>query len=175
MKLTTLPINGAYLIELEEHIDERGSFARQFCKKEFAAVGIDFDIKQCNISKNNKAGTLRGLHYQKEPYSEIKIVQCVKGSCFDVIVDVRQDSPTYLKWLSFELSERNNRMLYIPPGAAHGFQTLEDDTTLFYQLGEFFMPDYYKGIRWNDPKIGIKWPDCANRIINERDKNYEFL
>ncbi|MDR0646751.1 MAG: dTDP-4-dehydrorhamnose 3,5-epimerase [Elusimicrobiota bacterium] len=175
MKFTELSIKGAYLIELEEHKDGRGSFARQFCRREMAKYSIDFDIKQCNISKNTRAGTLRGLHYQKEPYPEIKMVSCIKGSCFDVIVDVIKDSQTYLKWLSFELSENNNRMLYIPSGVAHGFQTLEDNTTLFYQLSEFFMPDYYTGLRWNDPKISIKWPACKNRTINERDRNYELL
>ncbi|MDR1696336.1 MAG: dTDP-4-dehydrorhamnose 3,5-epimerase [Endomicrobium sp.] len=175
MRITELSIKGAFLIEMEAFIDERGSFARQFCRKELSAYGLGFDIKQCNISNNYKAGVLRGLHYQKQPYPEIKIVSCVKGSCFDVIVDLRKDSPTYLKWVSVELSEYNNKMLYIPHECAHGFQTLEDNTALYYQLSAYHMPDYYAGIRWNDPKIGIKWPECRNRIINERDKNYELL
>lgn len=175
MKFTELSIKGAFLIEMEESVDERGSFARQFCKKELAQYGIDFDIKQCNISKNYKAGVLRGLHYQKKPNPEIKMISCIKGSCFDVIVDLRKDAHTYLKWLSFELSENNNKILYIPHNCAHGFQTLSNDTVVYYQLSEYYHPQYYSGIRWNDPKIGIKWPECDKRIINERDKNYKLL
>lgn len=175
MKITPLAIVGAYLIEMQPFKDERGSFARQFCKKELAAARIDFDVKQCNISRNIRAGTLRGMHYQKEPYPEIKMVSCVKGAVCDVIADIRPNSPTYLKWIATELSEENGKMLYIPSGVAHGFQTLVDDSTVYYQLGEFFMPDYYSGVRWNDPKLGIVWPACENRIINERDANYELL
>ena len=175
MKISPLKIAGAFLIELEERRDERGSFSRQFCRRELAQVGIDFEIRQCNISRNLKAGTLRGLHYQKDPYPEIKLVSCVKGSFFDVIADIRPGSPTYLQWEAFEMGEDNGKMIYIPAGVAHGFQTLEDDTTVYYQLGEFFMPDYYDGVRWNDPKLGIRWPDCDHRIMNERDANYELL
>lgn len=175
MKFTELDIKGVFLIETEEFADERGTFARQFCKKEMAARGIDFDVKQCNISKNHKAGVLRGLHYQKEPYLEKKIVSCLKGSCFDVVVDLRKDSATYLKWISVELSESGNKMVYIPESCAHGFQTLENDTVIYYQLGEFYSPRHYDGIRWDDPKVNIKWPECQNRIMNERDKNYELL
>jgi dTDP-4-dehydrorhamnose 3,5-epimerase len=171
MKFTELKVKGAYLIEFEEHSDERGIFAKQFCKKEFES--ISFDIKQCNISKNYKKGTLRGLHYQKAPYEEVKLVSCFKGKCFDVIVDLRPNSPTYLKWDGAELTE--NKSMYIPALCAHGFQTLEDDTILYYQLGEYFMPEHYAGIRWNDPKIGIKWHETENLIMNERDKNYELL
>ena len=172
MKIESLPIAGAYRVTLEPHEDERGSFARQFCRHELAAVGIDFEIKQCNVSRNVHAGTLRGMHYQKEPYPEIKLVSCLKGAFYDVIVDLRKDSPTYLKWTAAELTEQNGVMIYIPSGVAHGFQTLVDDTTVFYQLGEFFMPEYYSGVRWNDPAFGIVWPECANRLINERDANY---
>lgn len=175
MKFTELKLRGSYLIELEEFRDERGTFARQFCKKELAECNLDFDICQCNISKNYKKGTLRGLHYQKEPYPEIKVVSCLKGSFYDVIVDLREDSPTYLQWDSIELSESNNKMIYIPANFAHGFQTLEDDTTVYYQLGSYFMSEYYAGLRWNDHKIGIKWPECDNRIINERDNSYKLL
>lgn len=175
MKISPLKIAGAFLIELEERRDERGSFSRQFCRRELAQAGIDFEIRQCNISRNLKSGTLRGLHYQKDPYPEIKLVSCVKGSFFDVIADIRPGSPTYLQWEAFEMGEDNGKMIYIPAGVAHGFQTLEDDTTVYYQLGEFFMPDYYDGVRWNDPKLGIRWPDCDHRIMNERDANYELL
>ena len=175
MRISPLKIAGAFLIELEERRDERGSFSRQFCRRELALAGIDFEIRQCNISRNFKAGTLRGLHYQKDPYPEIKLVSCVKGSFFDVIADIRPGSPTYLQWEAFEMDEDNGKMIYIPAGVAHGFQTLKDDTTIYYQLGEFFMPDYYGGVRWNDPKLGIRWPDCNHRIMNERDANYELL
>lgn len=175
MKFTPLPLKGAYLIELESFVDERGSFARQFCKKELKQHKIDFDICQCNISKNYKKGVLRGLHYQKDPYPEIKMVSCFKGSCFDVIVDLRSASPTYLQYYSVELTGENNKVLYIPANFAHGFQTLEDDTTLYYQLGSYFMPQYYSGIRWDDPKIAIKWPKEPNRIMNQRDQTYDLL
>lgn len=175
MKFTELKLKGAYLIELEEFKDKRGTFARQFCKKELAAQGLDLEICQCNISKNYKEGTLRGLHFQKDPYPEIKIVSCLKGAFFDVIVDIRKDSPTYLQWESMELNENDNKMIYIPPNFAHGFQTLVDDTTVYYQLGNYFMGEYYDGLRWNDPKIGINWPDIKTRIINERDNSYAML
>lgn len=175
MKITPLKIAGAYLIEREEFKDERGSFSRQFCKREMQKFGIDFDIKQCNVSKNIQMGVLRGMHYQKQPYPEIKMVSCLKGGVFDVIADIRPDSGTYLQWIGTELTEDNNKMLYIPAGVAHGFQTLTENSVVYYQLGEFFMPDYYSGVRWNDPKLNIKWPECAKRIINERDANYALL
>ena len=174
MKIKELDIQGAFLIELDEFIDERGSFSRQFCKNELSKYGIDFDIKQCNLSKNYKKGVLRGLHYQKEPYPEIKLVSCFKGAVYDVLVDLREKSTTYLKWVSNELTENNNKCIYIPAGVAHGFLTLEDDTVVYYQLGEFFMPEFYSGVRYNDPSFNITWPKCDNIIINERDKNYEL-
>ena len=175
MKFTEQKLPGVYLIELERHQDERGFFARQFCRQELAAHGLDFVIKQCNLSGNLHVGTLRGLHYQKDPYPEIKIVSCLQGSCFDVLVDLRPNSPTYLQHISTELSAQNGRMLYIPPMCAHGFQTLQDNTVIYYQLGEFFHPEAYAGVRWNDPKLNIQWPNCKKRIINERDANYALL
>lgn len=150
-------------------------FMRQFCRKELAEHGLNFEMCQCNISGNTKKGTLRGLHYQKYPYPEIKIVSCLQGSFFDVVVDLRPTSATYLQHISMELSASNHKMLYIPPLMAHGFQTLEDNTVAYYQLGEFFHPEAYSGVRWNDPKLNIVWPDCDNRIINHRDNNYELL
>lgn len=175
MKFTELNIKGAYIIELESHLDERGTFSRQFCKEEFKKHGIDFEICQCNVSTNYKKGTIRGLHYHKEPYLEQKIISCLRGKFFDVIVDLRKNSPTYLKWQSVELHENDNKLLYIPEKFAHGFQTLKDDTVIYYQLSNYFIPDCYAGLRWNDPKIAICWPDNKNIIINERDKNYELL
>ncbi len=134
MKFTELNLKGAYLIELEDFKDERGTFARQFCKKELSKYGIDFNICQCNISKNYKKNTIRGLHYQKTPFLEPKIVSCLSGSFYDVIVDLRKDSPTYLRWSGVNITSDNNKMLYIPPMFAHGFQTFEDNTVVYYQL-----------------------------------------
>ena len=175
MKITPLSIGGAFRIEMEEIKDERGSFARQFCRRELQNAGIDFEIRQCNLSRNYQAGVLRGLHYQKSPYPEIKLVSCFSGAIFDVIADIRPESPTYLKWESTTLTGGNNTMVYVPSGVVHGFQTLQDNSSVYYQLGEFFMPDFYSGVRWNDPLLNIKWPDCAHRIINERDSNYELI
>jgi len=175
MKFTELNLKGAYLVELNPHSDERGTFARQFCKKKFEGKGINFEVCQCNFSQNTKAGTLRGLHYQKFPHLEAKLISCLKGSFFDVIVDLREDSGTYLKWEAIELRENDNKILYIPENFAHGFQTLEDDTTVYYQLSNYFVPEQYDGLRWNDPKLAINWPDYKNRIISERDNSYELL
>ena len=175
MKFTEQRLKGLYLVELEPHIDERGTFARQFCKREFSEHGIDIEICQCNVSKNYKKGTLRGLHFQQQPFPEPKIVCCMQGRIFDVAVDLREGSPTYLDWLAFELDGETGRMLYIPPGFAHGFQVMADNTLVYYMLGNYFNSAYYDGVRWDDPKIGIEWPECANRIINERDRKYELL
>lgn len=170
-----MSIDGAFLIEMEEIKDERGSFARQFCKREMQKAGIDFEIRQCNFSKNCHIGVLRGLHYQKQPYPEIKMVSCFSGAVYDVIVDIRQGSPTYLKWEATILSGINNKIIYIPPDVVHGFQTLEENSSVYYQLSEFFMPDYYAGMRWDDPKLNIEWPACNHRIINGRDSMYALL
>lgn len=172
MKFTEQKIKGVYLIEMEPFKDERGSFARQFCYKELAKHGLKFNLCQCNLSVNTYKGTLRGLHYQKEPFPEIKIVSCFQGAIYDVLVDLRKDSPTYLNWIANELSATNNKMVYIPAGIAHGFQTLTDNSIVYYQLGEFFQPDFYDGVRFDDPAFNIKWPACKNLIMNERDKNY---
>lgn len=174
MKYTPLELPGVFLLEMEPFTDERGFFARQFCRRELARHGLDFSIRQCNLSGNTRKGTLRGLHYQKEPFPEIKIVSCLSGSIFDVLVDLREDSPAYLRHITTELSAKDGQMIYIPPMIAHGFQTLEDDTLVYYQLGEFFHPESYAGLRWNDPKLGIAWPD-AEPIINERDATYALL
>ena len=175
MKFTPLALPGTYLIEREVFHDERGSFARQFCQKEMKAYGIDFTMCQCNLSTNRLKGTLRGLHYQKMPYPEPKIVTCLKGKIFDVLVDLRPDSPTYLQHISMTLQEGDNYSIYIPPLVAHGFQTLQDDSTIYYQLGAFFEPQAYAGVRWNDPKLNIAWPITQNIIINQRDNNYALL
>ena len=165
------PLRGAYVIEVEKHEDERGFFARSWCAREFAAKGLDPHLVQCNVSFNKRKGTLRGLHYQIPPHGEVKLVRCTKGSLVDVIVDLRKDSPTFLKWFAVELTATNHRMLYIPKLFAHGFQTLEDDTEIFYQMSEFYEPAASKGLRWNDPRLGITWP-LDERIISSRDTSY---
>lgn len=174
MRIIPQKIQGVYLLEMEPFHDERGFFARQFCQQELAKAGLDISIKQCNLSGNIHTGTLRGLHYQKAPFPEVKIVSCLQGSIFDVVVDLRPESPTYLQHITTELSAQNKQMLYIAPYCAHGFQTLQDDTLVYYQLGEFFHPEAYDGVRYNDPKLNIVWP-IENPIINQRDKNYALL
>lgn len=169
---TSLP--GAYVIEVEKHEDERGFFARSWCVREFATRGLDHHLVQCNVSFNKRKGTLRGLHYQVPPHAEVKLVRCTKGSLVDVIVDLRKDSPTFLKWFAIDLTATNHRMLYIPKLFAHGFQTREDDTEIFYQMTEFYEPAASKGLRWNDPTLGINWPD-ADRTISQKDQAYPNL
>lgn len=172
MIFTDTKIKGLYLIEPEFLSDERGFFSRSFCREEFQKHQLDADIVQCNISYNLKKATLRGMHYQIPPYEEGKIVSCTKGSIYDVVVDLRKDSPTYCEWVSSELSEKNFRMFFIPTGCAHGFQTLEDDVIVFYQMTGFFHPECSRGVRWDDPAFSIEWPIEKTRIITEKDKNY---
>ena len=171
MIFTEIKIKGVYLIGPEFLNDERGFFARSFCKEEFQKHGLDTDIVQCNISYNKKKGTLRGMHYQVPPFEEAKVVSCTKGSIYDVVVDLRRDSPTYCYWHAEELSADTYRMLFIPKSCAHGFQTLEDNCIVYYQMGEYYHPECARGIRWNDPSIRIVWPVPA-MIISEKDKNY---
>lgn len=164
-------LKGAYIIELEPLADERGFFARSFCQDEFDKHGLNTRIVQCNISYNKKRGTLRGMHYQVAPHEEAKLVTCVKGAIYDVIIDLRPNSPTYTQWLNVELSSRNYNMLYIPIGMAHGFQTLEDDTLVHYQMSEFYHPECARGVRWNDPAFGVEWP-LRNPFLSKKDKGY---
>jgi dTDP-4-dehydrorhamnose 3,5-epimerase len=164
-------LKGAYIIEPEKLADERGFFARTYCQEEFEKHGLNIRIVQCNISYNKKRGTLRGMHYQVAPHEEIKLVSCIKGAIYDVIIDLRPNSPTYTQWLNVELSSQDYNMLYIPEGMAHGFQTLEDDTVVHYQMSEFYHPECAKGVRWNDPAFGIKWP-LRNPLLSEKDKGY---
>ncbi len=165
-------LKGAYLIEMEAAHDRRGYFARSFCRREFEARGLKADIVQCNFSYNRRKGTFRGMHYQTPPYEEAKIVNCVRGAVYDVIADLRQDSPDYLEWAAVELSEANMALLYVPEGFAHGFLTLEDDSTVFYQMTQFYHPESGKGFRWDDPAFGIKLPDVGRIIISEKDRSY---
>jgi dTDP-4-dehydrorhamnose 3,5-epimerase len=168
--LTTL-LKGAFIVEPEPVKDERGYFARTWCHQEFAAYGLNTRLVQCNVSFNNRRGTLRGMHYQAKPYEEAKLVRCTRGAIYDVIIDLRPGSSTFKQWIAVELTADNHRMLYVPEGCAHGFQTLEDGTEVFYQMSEFYVPAYAKGVRWNDPAFHIQWP-AAERIISERDQHY---
>lgn len=169
---TRLP--GVYEIHLEPHGDERGFFARSWCRREFEERGLNSAIAQCNVSFNEKAGTLRGLHYQAEPHAEAKLVRCTQGSLYDVVVDLRPGSSTYKQWLGVTLSSANRHMLYIPKGFAHGFLTLEDKTEIFYQMSEFYYPELSRGVRWDDPAFGIAWPGKVE-VISDRDRNYPSL
>lgn len=166
---TVLP--GSFLIKVEKLEDERGFFARSWDKKKFKEIGLNSDLVQCNISFNKKTGTLRGMHYQIPPYQEAKLVRCTRGKIFDVIIDLRKNSVTYKKWLGLELDSTSHDLLYIPKGFAHGFQTLEDDTEVFYQMSNWFYPEYTKGIRWDDDEFKINWP-IKDVIISKKDLSY---
>jgi dTDP-4-dehydrorhamnose 3,5-epimerase len=172
VKFIELDLPGAYMIELEPIEDSRGFFARSYCAREFAEHGLNPSLVQCNISYNNKRGTVRGMHFQRPPHAEAKVVRCTSGAIHDVIIDLRPDSPGYCKWAAVELSAANRRMLYIPEGFAHGFQSLTDDTEVFYQMSEFYEPGNGRGVRWNDPAFSISWP-IGDVIISERDQAYE--
>lgn len=165
-------LKGVYIIELERIEDERGFFARTWCQREFQKCGINPNLVQCNISFNRKKGTLRGMHYQAAPYEETKLVRCTMGAICDVIIDLRLDSETFRQWVSVELTAENRKMLYIPGGFAHGFLTLIDNTEVFYQMSEFFAPEYARGVRWNDPAFRINWPEKVV-VISEKDKQYK--
>ena len=174
MIFTPTRLAGAFVIEPEPFVDERGMFARVWCEREFAAHGLDTRIAQSNISLSLRRGTLRGMHYQVAPMAETKLVRCIRGAFYDVIVDLRPESPTYREHVGVELSAENRRALYIPKGFAHGFQTLVDDTEIFYQMGEFYSPEHQRGVRWDDPALGIRWP-IEEPIILERDLGYPDL
>ncbi len=165
------PLPGAFVIEQERFVDERGFFARVWCRKEFAQHGLNTELAQCNLSFNTRAGTLRGMHYQLEPHAEVKLLRCTMGSIYDVIIDLRPASPTFKQHFGVVLSAQNRTMLYVPAGFAHGFLTLEDHTEVFYQMSAFYAPDFARGVRWNDPAFGIEWPGEV-RVIAERDRNY---
>lgn len=171
MKFIETPLSGAYVIELECRSDERGFFARFFCEREFEVSGLNHDIKQINNSLSKYAGTLRGLHYQKAPKAEDKIVRCIRGGLFDVIVDLRSESPTYLQHFTIELTAENRKTLYVPKGFAHGFQTLCDDTEAFYLVTETYSSDHEAGLRYNDPALGIQWP-MEPVVLSDKDRSY---
>jgi dTDP-4-dehydrorhamnose 3,5-epimerase len=171
MIFTETSLKGSYIIEPERLEDERGFFARTFCRKEFATYGLNPNFVQCNISYNRKKGIIRGMHFQAKPYEEVKIVRVTRGIIYDVILDLRTKAPTFKQWIAIELSEENRKMVYIPEGLAHGFQTLQDETEVFYQMSEFYFPESARGIRWNDPSFKIEWP-IQEQIISTKDSLY---
>jgi dTDP-4-dehydrorhamnose 3,5-epimerase len=164
-------LNGAFTIDVQRIEDSRGFFARAFCKREFEQRGLNPAIVQCNVSFNPQKGTLRGMHYQQEPFREVKVVRCIAGAIFDAIVDLRPDSSTYRQWTGVELSAQNGRSLYVPEGFAHGYLTLTENTEVFYQVSEFYSPGYERGIRWNDPAFRIQWP-IEPLIISPKDASH---
>jgi dTDP-4-dehydrorhamnose 3,5-epimerase len=170
MRFSATTLAGVVLVDPEPKEDQRGFFARTFCRQEFRANGLMDHIEQSSVSSNRRRGTLRGMHFQAAPHAETKLVACIQGRIFDVAVDVRQDSRTFGQWCGIELSAENLRMLYLPPGIAHGFQTLEDASVVSYQISEVFHPESARGIRWNDPSVAIRWPIPDNPIISERDR-----
>ena len=174
MIFTETKLKGAFVVEIKKLNDERGFFGRTFCKKEMEEHGLHMNIVQANTSFNKIKGTLRGMHFQVHPHEEIKLVQCIRGAIFDVIVDLRSESPTYLQWFGIELSEENYKMMYIPKRFAHGFITLRDNSEISYQMSAYYDAEKASGIRWDDPSVDIKWP-IEPSLISERDKNYPDL
>lgn len=170
MRFTETKIPGVVIVDPELHEDSRGFFARTFSREEFRAHGLVDTVEQSSVSFNRLRGTVRGMHYQVAPHEEAKVVACVEGRIFDVALDVRPTSPTFGEWFAVELSTQNRRMLYLPVGIAHGFQTLEDNSTVHYQISSPFHPEAARGIRWNDPKIAITWPIGEGIVISDRDR-----
>lgn len=171
MNFTPTALAGAYVIEPERREDKRGFFARTWCRREAEDYGLNPCVAQCNISFNQKQGTLRGMHFQAAPYAEAKLVRCTAGAIYDVIIDLRPESHTYTRHIGIVLSADNRTMLYVPEGFAHGFQTLNDSTEVFYQMSEYYAPGHSCGVRWNDPIFGIEWPE-DDRTITDRDQRY---
>lgn len=174
MKFTGLEIPGSFLIDLEPFVDDRGFFARAWCADEFAAAGIDAAFVQANIGRNKHRGTLRGLHYQEAPHAEAKLVRCTRGAVYDVLVDLRPESPTYRAWFGSELSAENHRMLFVPEGCAHGYQSLTDDAEVYYQVSSRYAPGAERGIRYDDPAIGVRWPLPISNI-SPKDRAWPLL
>ncbi|HEY5947375.1 MAG TPA: dTDP-4-dehydrorhamnose 3,5-epimerase [Kofleriaceae bacterium] len=174
MRFTETSLAGAFVIDVDRLVDARGFFARTFCRREFADHGIDFELVQASVSFSPQRHTLRGLHYQEAPHQEAKLVRCVAGAIFDVIVDLRRSSPTYLQWFGLELSAEAMNALYVPPDMAHGFITLGDGATVQYQMSHDYQPQAARGLRWNDPRLAIRWP-AEPAAISERDAGYPLL
>lgn len=174
MKFLRTTLDGLWLVELELREDERGFLARTYCEREFAAHGLNICWPQCNLTLTSQRAMIRGMHFQAEPKPEIKLIRCATGAIFDVLVDVRRDSPTFGRWEGFELTAQNRRSLYVPGGFAHGFQCLTNNCEVFYQMSEFYVPELARGVRFDDPQIGIRWP-LANPLLSERDRNLPML
>lgn len=174
MFFTETKLEGVFIIDLESRTDERGFFARTFCMREFEDSGLNPNVVQCNLSFNLKKGTLRGMHYQIAPSTETKLVRCVRGAIYDVIIDLRPTSPTYLAHIGVELTAENRRSLYIPDQIAHGFQTLMDETEVIYQMGDFYAPEYACGYRYDDPAFGIEWPLPVS-VISDKDREWSLF
>jgi dTDP-4-dehydrorhamnose 3,5-epimerase len=171
MKFEPSELAGACMIELEPHPDDRGFFARTFCEREFGEHALPTRFPQCNLSRNTRAGTLRGMHYQAAPHREAKLVRCVRGAIYDVIIDLRVASPTRFAWLGVELSADNGRALFVPEGFAHGFVTLSDESDVFYHMTELYTPHGARGLRWDDPRFAVRWPRRPS-VMSERDATY---
>jgi dTDP-4-dehydrorhamnose 3,5-epimerase len=165
-------IPGAFVIELEERRDDRGLFARAWCANEFEAHGLNPRLVQVNLSFNEHSGTLRGMHLQRAPHEEAKCVRCTRGAIYDVVLDLRPESPTYKRWFAVELTADNRRMLYVPEGCAHGYQTLADETETLYQVSEFYAPASEDGVRWDDPAFAIDWPSTDARQLSPKDAGW---
>ena len=174
MRFQPLPLHGAYLIDLERRRDSRGTFARAFCAQEFAAHGLETNFVQANMSTTARAGMVRGMHFQRPPHAEVKLVRCIGGAIHDVIVDLRPDSPTYRRWFGAELSAENGRMMVVPRGFAHGFQARTDDATTFYMVSAFYAPEAEGGVRHDDPALAIAWP-LAVTEISDKDSQWPLL
>ena len=166
-------LKGAYIIEIKPIEDESGFFARSWCKEEFEMHGLNSQMNQCNISFNKEKGTLRGMHFQTVPYEETKLVRCIRGAIYDVIIDLRESSESFMQWIGVELTADNRKSIYIPEGFAHGFQTLEDNSEVFYQMSEFYHSESARGIRWNDSAFNLKWP-VPITSISDKDKDFQF-
>jgi dTDP-4-dehydrorhamnose 3,5-epimerase len=171
MKFHETKLRGAFIIDIQEFGDERGFFARAWCKREMQEHGLSVALAQANVSLSTKKGTMRGMHYQINPHEESKLVRCTRGSLYDVIVDLREDSPTFKDWIGVELTADNHRMLFVPEGFAHGFVTLEDDTEAYYMVTEFYTPGAEQGLRYNDPALGIEWPVTIS-VISDKDASW---
>lgn len=174
MIITETNLKGSFIVEIEKLEDERGFFARTWDKKIFNDYGINAKLVQASIAYSIKKGTLRGMHYQITPYEETKLIRCTRGKIYDVIIDLRSKSSTFKKWFSIELSQDNHKMIYLPKGFAHGYQTLEDNTEVFYQMSEIHMSEYEHGVHWNDPAFSISWP-IENKTISTKDNTWKFL
>ena len=171
MRFSETRLPGVYAIYLEPRSDERGFFARSWCRREFEEQGLNPNLMQCNVSFNTRRGTLRGMHFQAEPHAEAKLIRCTKGAIYDVAVDLRPSSPTYKQWTALTLTAKDREMLYVSEGCGHGFLTLEDESEVFYQMSEYYAPEAARGFRWDDPTFGIQWPEGVE-VISPRDASY---